>query len=129
MGLYDTVAVQYPLPIADAQGLDFQTKDLGSDMSRYELRRNGRLYQKLWLSETRYRWIGGIVPPGRTLTLIGSRESGTEHPPCIFYEFTVTFRKDGRVKGVAGSAWTAAGPWFPPSADRAALVKKGVLKA
>jgi hypothetical protein len=120
MGMYDVVKVLYPLPIADAQGLEFQTKDLGSDMSRYEIRRNGRLYQELRLGEGRYRWIGGIVPPGRKLRLIGDRASGTEHPPFVFYEFEVTFRRDGRVRRITGSARTEdGGPWFPKAVDPA----------
>lgn len=43
MGLYDTIHCSYPLPEANHQDLDFQTKDLERFLGTYTITRDGRL--------------------------------------------------------------------------------------
>jgi hypothetical protein len=43
VGLYDSVKVRLPLPDEEAQGLTFQTKDLGCDLEMYVIDEEGNL--------------------------------------------------------------------------------------
>jgi hypothetical protein len=43
MGMFDTIHCEYPLPVTEHQGLDFQTKDLECRLGIYTITREGRL--------------------------------------------------------------------------------------
>lgn len=47
MGLFDTVYCEYPLPDAQHQSLEFQTKDLECVLETYTITRDGRLMRHL----------------------------------------------------------------------------------
>ena len=51
MGLFDTVHCEYPLPIAEAQALDFQTKSLRRFMDHFKIDINGYLWQEHYETE------------------------------------------------------------------------------
>lgn len=46
MGLFDTITCEYPLPVAEHQDLEFQTKDLESLLDHYTITRDGRLVRR-----------------------------------------------------------------------------------
>lgn len=49
MGLFDYVRCKYPLPVAGAEGLEFQTKDTPSQyMDLYEIREDGSLWHETY---------------------------------------------------------------------------------
>lgn len=45
MGLFDTLTCDYPMPDPEFQHLNFQTKDLGSTLTRYHITVDGRLWR------------------------------------------------------------------------------------
>jgi hypothetical protein len=46
LGLFDTITCEYPLPVAEHQNLEFQTKDLESLLDHYTITRDGRLVRR-----------------------------------------------------------------------------------
>jgi hypothetical protein len=46
MGMFDTLRCSYPLPLAGANDLEYQTKSLNCQMERYELRADGTLWRE-----------------------------------------------------------------------------------
>jgi hypothetical protein len=54
MGMFDYINCKYPLPIADTQGLQFQTKDTDSQyLDLYEIREDGTL----WHEDVERKWV------------------------------------------------------------------------
>lgn len=46
MGMFDTITCEYPLPVAEHQDLEFQTKDLENLLDHYAITHEGRLIRK-----------------------------------------------------------------------------------
>jgi hypothetical protein len=57
MGMFDTITCEYPLPVAEHQNLEFQTKDLESLLDHYTITRDGRLIRR-----ARRGWMGRAAP-------------------------------------------------------------------
>lgn len=52
MGMFDDLTCRYPLPVAGANDLAYQTKDLECAMDQYEIREDGTL----WHEDYDSRW-------------------------------------------------------------------------
>ena len=52
MGCYDTITVKFPLPVAGANAMQYQTKDLGRGMDFYVIRKNGTLWRRAFSRKT-----------------------------------------------------------------------------
>ena len=48
MGMFDWIRCDYPLPDVEAQGLEFQTKDLDSLCEQLHITQEGRLYRPVY---------------------------------------------------------------------------------
>lgn len=53
MGMFDYVNCRYPLPLAGANGLEYQTKSLDCAMDSYEIREDGTLWHEEYDVEDR----------------------------------------------------------------------------
>jgi len=54
MGMFDDIKCKYPLPVAGANDLDFQTKDTPAQwMDKYEIREDGTLWHQAYDVEDR----------------------------------------------------------------------------
>jgi hypothetical protein len=113
MGMFDTVTCEYPLPVAEHQDFEFQTKDLECLLDHYAITREGRLIRK-----ARRGLVGGPArdvpwPLHRDLRFYTSIGKGDAHQ-WIEYVAHFTYgrvewiRDHAEVAAIEAEAWPAA---------------------
>lgn len=59
MGVFDYITSKYPLPAEGANAETYQTKSLDRDMGMYEIREDGTLWRRTFLSEDERFFLSG----------------------------------------------------------------------
>jgi hypothetical protein len=106
VGMFDYIRCKYPLPVADTQDLQFQTKDTDKQfLEVYEIREDG----SLWVEEVARQWVDDESWP---LKGYMKRITQTWRPEMITGEIRFGASHGPKTIGGIGENWIEYSAYF-----------------